>query len=89
MKLEMDRAEREFLKSQERQRNAKQEAAARYQRLLDQQLQERREKSLSTLKGLPPPLPPPPLNLPSAETMAPREKEMNAELFRRFGIHPT
>lgn len=47
----MDRAEREYLKSQERRRQAKQEAAEKYQRLLDQQLQERKEKSLATLKG--------------------------------------
>jgi hypothetical protein len=95
-KREMDRVEREFLKSQERQRQAKQDAAARYQQLLDQQLQERREKSLATLKGTLHPLLSlslSPLSLPClpfpAETMAPREKEMNAELFRRFGIQPT
>lgn len=48
----MDKAEREFLKSQERQRKAKQDAADRYQQLLDKQLAERREKSLVTLKGI-------------------------------------
>lgn len=52
IKADMDRAEREFLKSQERRRQAKQEAAQNYQRLLDQQLIERKEKSLATLKGM-------------------------------------
>ncbi len=47
----MDRQEREYLKSQERQRKQKQEAADRYQTSLDKQLADRREKSLLTLKG--------------------------------------
>jgi hypothetical protein len=54
LKFEMDEVERAFLKSQERQRKAKQDAAHRYQDLLDKQLQDRREKSLLTLKGDPP-----------------------------------
>lgn len=48
----MDQAEREYLKSQERQRKVKQDSANRYQELLDKQLAERREKSLLTLKGI-------------------------------------
>jgi hypothetical protein len=90
MKFQMDQVERDFLKSQERQRKAKLDAAHKYQDLLDRQLQDRREKSLLTLKGLtcPPPLCLTSLSV-SPETMAPREKEMNAALFRRYGIQPS
>ena len=94
--MEMDKAEREYLKSQERQRKSKQESADRYQELLDKQLAERRDKSLITLKGififslfifLTLLLTRYSLTLfPSLETMAPREKQMNAALFKKFGI---
>lgn len=48
----MQEHQRKFLQSQDRQRKARQEAAHKYQVLLDQQLQMNRERSLKSLEGV-------------------------------------
>jgi len=71
VRMAMEKHQRDFLKSQERQRKARHDAAAKYTELLDSQLSMMRARSLSSLK----------------ETMTQKEKEMNAALFRQYGIN--
>jgi hypothetical protein len=66
----MQEHQRKFLQSQDRQRKARQEAAHKYQVLLDNQLQMNRERSLKSLE----------------ETMCPQEQKLNSALFRKYNI---
>ena len=66
----MDKKHQEYLEDMEKERQRKVEAANRYQRLLDSQLKELRQRSLSSLE----------------DTMAPKEKEMNSALLKKYGI---
>ena len=66
----MDKKHQEYLEDMEKERLRKVEAANRYQRLLDSQLKELRQRSLSSLE----------------DTMAPKEKEMNSALLKKYGI---
>lgn len=66
----MDQVQKQYKEDLERERQEKVKAAATYQKLLDAQLKSMRQRSLDALE----------------ETMAPKEKEINAALLRKYGI---
>jgi hypothetical protein len=62
--------QKQYLQDLEKERQDKVKAATTYQRLLDSQLKSLRQRSLDALE----------------DTMAAKEKEMNAVLLRKYGI---
>jgi Mg2+ and Co2+ transporter CorA len=66
----INQKQKEYLRDLQKEREDKVKAATTYQKLLDSQLKSLRQRSLESLE----------------DTMAAKEKEMNAVLLKKYGI---